>query len=130
MILPWAGRLGKLWCEFEKMFESMKTNLPVWSDPETVGQGRVCFKGTRVPVDALFENLEAGLNLAQLLEPIRGVSPVNRLWPSWNTPGVPWMRRRTHEACAARSLRAASRPASLVGRRGGTPALRLLVARV
>jgi uncharacterized protein (DUF433 family) len=51
----------------------MKINLPVWSDPERLG-GRVCFKGTRVPVDALFENLEAGLNLGEFLEEFEGVT--------------------------------------------------------
>jgi uncharacterized protein (DUF433 family) len=51
----------------------MKSDLPVWSDPERLG-GRVCFKGTRVPVDALFENLEAGLTLEQFLDEFEGVT--------------------------------------------------------
>jgi uncharacterized protein (DUF433 family) len=51
----------------------IKANLPVWSDPERLG-GRLCFKGTRVPVDALFENLEAGLNLEEYLNEFEGVT--------------------------------------------------------
>ena len=51
----------------------MKSELPVWSDPGRLG-GRVCFKGTRVPVDALFENLEAGLTLEQFLDEFEGVT--------------------------------------------------------
>jgi uncharacterized protein (DUF433 family) len=51
----------------------MKSELPVWSDPERLG-GRVCFKGTRVPVDALFENLEAGLSLDEFLDEFEGVT--------------------------------------------------------
>lgn len=51
----------------------MKTDLPVWSDPERLG-GRVCFRGTRVPVDALFDNLEDGLSLAEFLEQFQGVT--------------------------------------------------------
>ena len=51
----------------------MKTDLPIWSDPERLG-GRVCFSGTRVPVDALFDNLEAGLSLDEFLEEFEGVT--------------------------------------------------------
>ena len=51
----------------------MKNDLPVWSDPERLG-GRVCFSGTRVPVDALFDNLEAGLSLDEFLEEFEGVT--------------------------------------------------------
>ena len=51
----------------------MKNDLPVWSDPERLG-GRVCFRGTRVPVDALFDNLEAGLSLDEFLEEFEGVT--------------------------------------------------------
>jgi uncharacterized protein (DUF433 family) len=55
----------------------MKTNfpggLPVWSDPERLG-GRLCFRGTRVPVDALFANLEAGMSLNEFLEEFEGVT--------------------------------------------------------
>jgi uncharacterized protein (DUF433 family) len=51
----------------------MKTDLPVWSDPERLG-GRICFSATRVPVDALFDNLEAGLSLDEFLEEFEGVT--------------------------------------------------------
>jgi len=96
----------------------MKDNLPIWSDPERLG-GRVCFAGTRVPVDALFENLEAGLSLAEFLDEFEGVTReqavavlefVRRTIPS----GEPASQRR-HEAGAARPLRAAPGPASTCG---------------
>jgi uncharacterized protein (DUF433 family) len=48
-------------------------DLPVWSDPERLG-GRLCFRGTRVPVDALFTNLEQGVSLTEFLEEFEGVS--------------------------------------------------------
>ena len=53
----------------------MKTNPPpeVWSDPERLG-GQLCFRGTRVPVDALFANLEAGMSLNEFLEEFEGVT--------------------------------------------------------
>ena len=55
----------------------MKTNwpsdLPVWSDPARL-EGRLCFRGTRVPVDALFANLEAGMNMDEFLEEFEGVT--------------------------------------------------------
>jgi len=55
----------------------MNTNplcdLPVWSDPERLG-GRLCFRGTRVPVDALFANLEAGMSLNEFLDEFEGVT--------------------------------------------------------
>jgi uncharacterized protein (DUF433 family) len=55
----------------------MKTNapseLPVWSDPGRLG-GQLCFRGTRVPVDALFANLEAGMNLDEFLAEFEGVT--------------------------------------------------------
>jgi len=48
-------------------------DLPVWSDPERLG-GRLCFRGTRVPVDALFSNLEAGMSLNEFLVEFEGVT--------------------------------------------------------
>lgn len=48
-------------------------NLPVWSDPERLS-GQVCFQGTRVPVDALFTNLETGMSLDEFLEEFEGVT--------------------------------------------------------
>ena len=45
----------------------------VWSDPERMG-GTVCFRGTRVPLDALFGNLEDGMSLDEFLEAFEGVT--------------------------------------------------------
>lgn len=45
----------------------------VWIDPERMG-GRPCFRGTRVPVDALFGNLEDGLSLDEFLDAFEGVT--------------------------------------------------------
>ena len=45
----------------------------VWTDPFRMG-GTPCFRGTRVPVDALFENLEDGLTLDEFLEQFEGVT--------------------------------------------------------
>ena len=47
--------------------------LLVWCDPERLG-GKPCFRGTRVPVDALFANLEAGVSLDEFLEAFEGVT--------------------------------------------------------
>lgn len=41
--------------------------LPITIDPEIVS-GTPVFRGTRVPVDALINNLEAGLKLDEFLE--------------------------------------------------------------
>jgi len=41
--------------------------LPVTIDPEIVS-GTPVFRGTRVPVDALISNLEAGLTLDEFLD--------------------------------------------------------------
>ena len=45
----------------------------LWSDPQRLG-GRVCFRGTRVPVDALFENLEDGVSVDEFLDAFEGVT--------------------------------------------------------
>ncbi len=42
-------------------------DVPIWVDPERLS-GAPCFKGTRVPVDSLFKNLESGLNLDEYLD--------------------------------------------------------------
>jgi uncharacterized protein (DUF433 family) len=47
--------------------------LPVWSDPERLG-GAVCFAGTRVTIDTLFQNLEDGVSLDEFLFAFEGVS--------------------------------------------------------
>ena len=41
--------------------------LPITVDPEIMS-GAPVFKGTRVPVSALFNNLEAGVSLDEFLE--------------------------------------------------------------
>jgi uncharacterized protein (DUF433 family) len=45
----------------------------VWSDPERMG-GTPCFRGTRVPLDALFGNLEDGMSLDEFLDAFEGVT--------------------------------------------------------
>ena len=47
--------------------------VPIWVDPERLS-GAPCFKGTRVPVDSLFTNLESGLSLAEYLDCFPDVS--------------------------------------------------------
>ena len=42
-------------------------DVPIWVDPERLS-GAPCFKGTRVPVDSLFNNLESGLSLDEYLD--------------------------------------------------------------
>jgi len=49
------------------------TCLAVERDPERVG-GAWVFRGTRVPVAALFENLEDGARVAQFVQWFPGVS--------------------------------------------------------
>ncbi len=46
---------------------SFPPELPIWVDRERMS-GAPCFKGTRVPVDSLFTNLESGLSLDAYLE--------------------------------------------------------------
>ena len=43
------------------------SEVPIWSDPDRMS-GAPCFKGTRVPVDSLFINLESGLSLDEYLD--------------------------------------------------------------
>jgi uncharacterized protein (DUF433 family) len=45
----------------------------VWSDPERMG-GTPCFRGTRVPLDALFGNLEDGMSLDEFVDAFEGVT--------------------------------------------------------
>ena len=42
-------------------------NLPITSDPEIVS-GAPVFRGTRVPVETLISNLEAGVSLDEFLD--------------------------------------------------------------
>jgi uncharacterized protein (DUF433 family) len=49
------------------------TSLPVTVDPEILS-GTSVFRGTRVPVDALLSNLEAGVSIDEFLENFPTVS--------------------------------------------------------
>jgi uncharacterized protein (DUF433 family) len=49
------------------MGRTLKLEDVLSSDPEVV-HGAVVFRGTRVPVDALFENLAGGTSLEQFLD--------------------------------------------------------------
>lgn len=46
--------------------------LPIWIDEDRLG-GTPCFVNTRVPVEALFANLEDGMNLEEFLDAFDGV---------------------------------------------------------
>ena len=48
-------------------------NVPVWQNPHRMS-GVLCFDGTRVPVSALFENLETGVSLDEFLDDFEGVT--------------------------------------------------------
>jgi uncharacterized protein (DUF433 family) len=48
-------------------------SLPITVDPDILG-GTPVFRGTRVPVDALLSNLEAGVSLNEFLENFPSVS--------------------------------------------------------
>ena len=54
------------------MLKPWPDNLPIWSDADRLG-GTPCFLGTRVPVEALFANLEDGVSLDEFLEAFDGV---------------------------------------------------------
>jgi uncharacterized protein (DUF433 family) len=47
--------------------ETMKISDVLSSDPEIVS-GAVVFKGTRVPVDAFFEKIAAGMSVEEFLD--------------------------------------------------------------
>jgi uncharacterized protein (DUF433 family) len=47
-------------------------HLPIWSDPQRLG-GAPCFLHTRVPVEAMFANLEDGVSLDEFLAAFDGV---------------------------------------------------------
>jgi uncharacterized protein (DUF433 family) len=46
---------------------------PLTSDPDVMG-GRRVFRGTRIPVDVLFDNLADGMSLDQILEAYPGLN--------------------------------------------------------
>jgi uncharacterized protein (DUF433 family) len=43
------------------------------SDPEVMG-GRLVFRGTRIPVEVLFENLADGMSLEEILDAYPGLA--------------------------------------------------------
>ena len=45
---------------------------PFRSDPEVMG-GRLVFRGTRIPVEVLFENLADGMSLDEILDAYLGL---------------------------------------------------------
>lgn len=47
--------------------------VPVWQNPERMS-GELCFDRTRVPVSALFDNLEDGVSLEEFLDAFEGVT--------------------------------------------------------
>jgi len=53
--------------------EQTVDNLPITIDPETMS-GRAVFEGTRVPVDALINNLADGISLDEFLKNFSTVS--------------------------------------------------------
>jgi uncharacterized protein (DUF433 family) len=61
--------LHRLWGSLE----SMRTDLPIHSDPEIMG-GTPVFVGTRVPVQTLVDYLEAGDPLDEFLADFPSVS--------------------------------------------------------
>ena len=50
-----------------RYFHGMKANLPIEVDPEIMS-GAPVFRGTRVPVQSLFEYLEDNLSLDEFLD--------------------------------------------------------------
>jgi uncharacterized protein (DUF433 family) len=48
-------------------------DLPIWTDSQRLG-GTPCFLHTRVPVEALFANLEDGVSLDEFLAAFPGVT--------------------------------------------------------
>jgi uncharacterized protein (DUF433 family) len=46
----------------------MAPNVPPWRAYRTDAAARGCFKDTRMPVATVFENLEAGLTLEEVME--------------------------------------------------------------
>ncbi len=79
------------------------TCTAVEQDPEKVSNSWV-FRGTRVPVVALFENLEGGASVEDFLSRFP-VSPVSRLRPSSSAPSKVCARaaRRLSDEASLRS---------------------------
>ena len=53
--------------------QKLQLNEIVWVDPERMG-GEPCFKGTRVPVQALIDHIEGNSTLEDFLEGFPSVS--------------------------------------------------------
>lgn len=51
----------------QSLNEDQIAELPITSDPEILS-GATVFRGTRVPVAALLENIEAGLTLDEFID--------------------------------------------------------------
>jgi len=51
----------------ENLDEEQVVQLPITSDPEVLS-GETVFRGTRVPVAALLDNIEAGLTLDEFID--------------------------------------------------------------
>lgn len=58
--------------------EKLGLSQIVWSDPDRLG-GTVCFAGTRVPVQALFDYLEGNETLEDFLSDFPGVTRAQAL---------------------------------------------------
>jgi uncharacterized protein (DUF433 family) len=73
--MPLGRELGFPYHRFMPLIidEAELRQLPLASDPAVVS-GALVFRGTRVPVDALIENLEAGLTVDQFLDNFPSVS--------------------------------------------------------
>jgi uncharacterized protein (DUF433 family) len=71
-----------------------RERLPVAIDPEVMG-GTPVFKGTRVPIDALWENLADGVSLEEFLEnfPTVGREQAHRL--------IEWAMETSHAVLEA-----------------------------
>ena len=68
----WAFRTDRVRCYYGAMID-WSTCSAVESDPERVS-GAWVFLGTRVPVSALFENLEGGASVHDFAEWFQGVT--------------------------------------------------------
>ena len=63
----WFFAASALYCEWNVLETSEATMANVIvRDPEILG-GRPVFRGTRVPVEVLFENLEDGLSINEII---------------------------------------------------------------
>lgn len=66
-LFSWRTQWSTLTCMPLVIDQQDLDRLPITIDPEIVS-GTPVFRGTRVPVDALISNLEAGLTLDEFLD--------------------------------------------------------------